>query len=129
MERYTDKTKLITMDTEYMNELHENYDNSKYIIYLRKFIEENRHKLYFIHLYDFDVDDPKILDDLLYDIKNKYFSEDIREDIVYDICLHYLDYIKHGNNFVFFICDPPYNQNHPTFLSYEIDSTKFFSKN
>ncbi|MEM4483647.1 MAG: hypothetical protein QXS19_06995 [Candidatus Methanomethylicia archaeon] len=124
-----DQDKLITMDLEYMNELHKSYGTSKYMSYLRKFITENEHRLYFVHLYDFDVDNPKVLDDILYEIKNKYFSDEIREDIVYDICLHYLDYIKNDNKFIVFVCNPPFNTNNPAFVSHEIDSADFFSKN
>ncbi|MEM5878564.1 MAG: hypothetical protein QXF12_06845 [Candidatus Aenigmatarchaeota archaeon] len=129
MTHKTNKNKLITMKVEYMHELHENYGNSKYMSYLHEFIKENKHKLYFIHLYDFDVDDPKLLDELLFEIKNKYFSDDIREDIVYDICLHYLDYIKDDNTFGIFICKMPVVHKNPILVSSEIDSKNFFSLN
>lgn len=129
MAHKTNKSKLITMDVEYMHELHENYGNPKYMSYLHKFIEENKHKLYFIHLYDFDVADPNILDEILSEIKNKYFSDDISENIVYDVCLHYLDYVKDNNRFDIFICEVPFYPNNPILVSSEMDSKNFFSLN
>lgn len=97
MKPKNDNYRLIT--SESVSELKRFYGKPEYMKCLQNFIIENRHKLFFIHIYNFNVKNSEELDNILAEISAKYFEEDVDENIIYDICLHYLDYIENDEKF------------------------------